>query len=107
MTQEERIAKTTEIFKKTGMQSTGDVLNEVQCVIDDYFNEHFSSIAPLELPFYIHNLETRLQLYKADLQQKPDLMFLYNILNVSAKIENRTITEIPNVFAEKDGKADD
>ncbi len=108
MTQMERIEKTTEIFKKAKTSIPAvTILNEVQSIVDVYLNEHISSAAPLELPFLVYSLESRLQFYKNELQQHPQLMFLYSVLNASETNEETTTIKIPNVFAEKDGKKDD
>lgn len=108
MTQIERIEKTTGIFKKAKSDiHTTTIINEVQKVIDNYLNEHISSAAPLEMPFLIRSLESRLKFYKNELQKHPDLMFLYSVLNASETEEETTIIKMANAFDERNGNKND
>lgn len=108
MTQIERIEKTTEIFKKAKTDIyTVTILNEVQKIIEDYLNEHVGAAAPLEMPFLIRSLESRLQFYKNELQKHPQLMFLYSVLNASESKKEITTVTMPNIFAERNGNKND
>lgn len=107
MTQEERIEKTTKIFSKADRNIINTTFNEAQSVIDDYLNEHLSSVAALETPFFIKSLESRLQLYKSELESHPDLMLLYSLLNSFESNEEITTITMPNMFNMKDGTNND
>lgn len=107
MTQNERIEKTTEIFKKAASEPLNTTFNDVQNIMDEYFNEHLSSVAQLELPFFVIDLERRLKFYKDELQQKPRLMLLHNLISTSVSDEKVITTTTPNIFAEKDGAKND
>lgn len=107
MTQTERIEKTTEIFSRADRNIINTTFNEVQSVMDDYLNEHLSSVAALESPFLIKALEARLQIYKAELKKHPDLVLLYDLLN-SFEVNEKSITvTMPNIFHTKAGENDD
>lgn len=107
MTQTERIEKTTEIFSRTDRNIINTTFNEVQSVMDDYLNEHLSSVSALESPFLIKALETRLQIYMAELKKYPDIMLIYDLLNsVDVKEECTTFT-MPNMFSMKGGTKND
>lgn len=107
MTEMQRIEKTTEIFSKSDRNSLGTTINEVQSVIDDYFNEHLSSVSALESPFIIKSLETRLKLYKKEMEQHPDIMLIYDLLNSFESSEKITTIKMPNAFNMKAGDNDD
>lgn len=107
MTEMQRIEKTTEIFSKSDRNSLGTTINEVQSVIDDYFNEHLSSVSALESPFLIKSLETRLKLYKKELEEHPNLMLIYDLLNSFESNEEITRITMPNMFNMKDGAKND
>ncbi len=107
MTQEERIEKTTKIFSKADKNIINTTFNEAQSVIDDYLNEHLSSVAALEIPFFIKSLESRLQLYKSELESHPDLMLIYSLLNSFEVNEECTTFKMPNMFNMKDGTNND
>lgn len=107
MTQEERIEKTTKIFSKADRNIINTTFNEVQIVIDDYLNEHLSSVSALESPFIIKSLESRLKLYKKELEEHPDLMLIYDLLNSFESNEEITTITMPNMFNMKDGTNND
>ena len=107
MTQNERIEKTTRIFSRADINIINTTFNEVQSVIDDYFNEHLSSVSALESPFIIKSLETRLKLYKKELEQHPDIMLIYDLLNSFESNEEITTFTMPNMFNMKDGAKND
>lgn len=107
MTQTERIEKTTQIFSRADRNIINTTFNEVQSVMDDYLNEHLSSVSALESPFLIKALETRLQIYKEELKKHPDLLMLYDLLN-SFEVNEKSITvTMPNIFHTKAGENDD
>ena len=107
MTEMERIEKTTRIFSRADINIINTTFNEVQSVIDDYFNEHLSSVSALESPFIIKSLETRLKLYKKELEQHPDIMLIYDLLNSFESNEEITTFTMPNMFNMKDGAKND
>ena len=107
MTQNDRIEKTTRIFSRADINIINTTFNEVQSVIDDYFNEHLSSVSALESPFIIKSLETRLKLYKKELEQHPDIMLIYDLLNSFESNEEITTFTMPNMFNMKDGAKND
>ena len=107
MTENERIEKTTRIFSRADINIINTTFNEVQSVIDDYFNEHLSSVSALESPFIIKSLETRLKLYKKELEQHPDIMLIYDLLNSFESNEEITTFTMPNMFNMKDGAKND
>lgn len=67
MTQEERIEKTTKIFSKADKNIINTTFNEAQSVIDDYLNEHLSSVAALEIPFLLRVLNQDYSYIKVNL----------------------------------------
>lgn len=107
MTQEERIEKTTQIFSKADRNIINTTFNEAQSVIDDYLNEHLSSVSALESPFIIKSLESRLKLYKKEFEKHPDLMLIYDLLNSFESNEEITTITMPNMFNMKDGTNND
>lgn len=107
MTQNERIEITTEIFKKAAGEPLITTFNEVQSAMDEYFNKHLSSVAQLELPFFVIDLERRLKFYKDELKQNPRLMLLHNLISVSESEEKIITATTPNIFARKDGATND
>lgn len=107
MTEMERIEKTTEIFRNSKDKFLTKTFNEAQSVIDDYLNEHLSSVAALEAPFLIKGLEARLKLYKKDLEEHPNLMLIYDLLNSFESNEEITTITMPNMFNMKDGAKND
>ena len=107
MTQTERIEKTTQIFSRADRNIINTTFNEVQSVIDDYLNEHLGSVLALETPFFIKNLESRLKMYKGKLEEHPDLMLIYDLLNSFESNEKITTVTMPNMFNMKDGAKND
>lgn len=107
MTENERIEKTTRIFSRADINIINTTFNEVQSVMDDYLNEHLSSVAALEAPFLIKGLEARLKLYKKELEEHPNLMLIYDLLNSFESNEEITRITMPNMFNMKDGAKND